>query len=201
MALNKYFNVFLKQKRRYRDLLCWIVLFIFIFLYGCADLHVLERRLTLPTQVQSLDSNSPFLKAHMHDGKVYILSSWQVDSENQAVTGQGEVLNVNREILETGEFTIPVDSVAIFETNTVDIPPEIQEKATITACAIGCAVGVPLSIAIYCAANPKACFGSCPTFYVSDGNQSVLQAEGFSASVAPALEASDIDALYHAPTN
>jgi len=138
----------------------------------------------------------------MHDGKVYILSSWQVDSENQAVTGQGEVLNVNREILETGEFTIPIDSVAIFETNTVDIPPEIQQKATITACAIGCAVGVPLSIAIYCAANPKACFGSCPTFYVPDGNQPILQAEGFSASVTPVLEASDVDALYRAqPTD
>lgn len=200
MALNKCFNFFSKQKRKSRDLLCWTIFFTFTFLYGC-ELHTLERKLTIPAQFQSLDSNSPFLKAHMHDGKVYILSSWKVDSENQTVTGQGEVLNVNREILETGEFTISVDSVAIFETNTTHIPPEVQAKATINTCLVGCGV-VGVGFLIYCASNPKACFGSCPTFYVSDGNQPILQAEGFSASVAPVLEASDVDALYHAqPTD
>lgn len=49
-----------------------------------------------------------------------------------------------------------------------------------------------------CALNPKACFGSCPTFYVSDGERPLLQAEGFSSSIAPALEARDVDALYRA---
>jgi hypothetical protein len=47
-----------------------------------------------------------------------------------------------------------------------------------------------------CAANPKTCFGSCPTFYVSDGKHAMLQAEGFSSSIAPSLEARDVDALY-----
>ncbi|MDE0089156.1 MAG: hypothetical protein OXU23_25795 [Candidatus Poribacteria bacterium] len=155
---------------------------------------MLKRKLTAPAQFQSLDSSSPFLKAHMSDGRVYILSSWKVDSENQTVTGQGEVLNANREILETGELTILINSVAIFETNTQHIPPEVQVRSAvlITTAALGSA------LAIYCASHPKACFGSCPTFYVSDGNQLALQAEGFSASVAPSLEASDVDALYHA---
>ena len=195
MTLKRCFkHVFQKPKRKYRDLLCWTILFIFTFLYGC-DLHKLERELTVPTQFQSLDSNSPFLKAHMHDGKVYILSSWEVDSENQTVTGQGEVSNVNREILETGEFTIPVDSVAIFETNTSHIPPEIQ-ALTVISIPITALIG---GITIYTALNLRNfSLGSCPTFYVSNGNQPILQAEGFSASVAPSLEASDIDALYHA---
>ncbi|RKU06829.1 hypothetical protein C6503_25045 [Candidatus Poribacteria bacterium] len=168
----------------------------FTFLNGCG--YMLKRKLTAPAQFQSLDTNSPFLKAHTHDGKVYILSSWKVDSGTQTVTGQGELLNANREILKTGELTIPIDSVAIFETNTQHIPPEVQARGIVLFTAAALAGG----IAIYCASHPKACFGSCPTFYVSDGNQPTLQAEGFSASVTPSLEASDIDALYRArPTD
>ena len=197
MNLKKCFNaVFSKPKRPYRDLLCWVILFTFVFQYGCG--YMLKRKLTAPAQFQSLDNSSPFLKAHMHDGRVYILSSWKVDSENQTVTGQGEVLNANRETLETGELTIPIDSVAIFETNTQHIPPEVQARSAVLIASAALVGG----IAIICITNPKACFGSCPTFYVSDGKQLTLQAEGFSASVAPVLEASDVDALYRAqPTD
>jgi hypothetical protein len=55
------------------------------------------------------------------------------------------------------------------------------------------------AIAAICATNPKACFGSCPTFYAPDSSGGeVLAAEGFSASIAPALEATDVDMLYFA---
>ena len=190
MNLKKCFNaVFAKPKRPGRDLLCWTILLTFTFLQGCG--YMLKRKLTAPAQSQSLDSSSPYLKAHMHDGKVYILSSWKVDSENQTVTGQGELLNANREILETGELTIPIDSVAIFETNTQDIPPEVQARSAMIITSV-----VLLGALMYGISQIE--IGSCPTFYVSDGNKPVLQAEGFSASVAPVLEASDVDALYHA---
>jgi hypothetical protein len=46
--------------------------------------------------------------------------------------------------------------------------------------------------------SPKSCFGSCPTFYVVDpeGREPERpQAEGFSESIARALEARDLDAL------
>src|SRR5262249_10109553 len=46
--------------------------------------------------------------------------------------------------------------------------------------------------AVFCLTHTKSCFGSCPTFYV-DGQ---LLAEGFSDAVAPALEATDLDALW-----
>jgi hypothetical protein len=49
-----------------------------------------------------------------------------------------------------------------------------------------------------CLADPKSCFGSCPTFYVDDGPRELLQAEGFSGSVARVLEARDVDPLYGA---
>ena len=178
-----------KVKHMYKALLCWTVLLAVTLLPGC-EFHRLQRTLIAPAKFQSLDTSSPFLKAHMHDGKVYILSSWKIDSEDQSVTGKGEVLNLNRETLRTGEFTIPVDSVVIFETNVVQDSPSVAAMTLIT--------GASIVVSALCAANPKACFGSCPTFYVSDGNQLTLQAEGFSASVAPILEASDIDALYHA---
>ena len=192
---SKCFNhVFQMPKRKCRDLLCCIILFAFTFLHGCG--YALKRSLTAPAQFQSLDNSSPFLKAHMHDGRVYILSSWKVDSEK--VIGQGEVLNANRETLETGEFTIPIDSVAIFETNTQYIPPEIQAR---TVLLIGGSVAGIIGV-VYAASQPSSSSGSisgsCPTFYVSDGHQPILQAEGFSASVAPSLEASDVDALYRA---
>jgi len=191
MNFKKCFNhVFQNPKRKSRDLLCWTILFTFTLLNGCG--YMLKRKLVAPAQFQSLDNSSPFLKAHMSDGGVYILSSWKVDSENQTVTGQGEVLNANREILETGELTIPIDSVAIFETNTQHIPPEVQRNTLIIL------VGVPVGVGVFVYGISQIHIGSCPTFYISDGNQPILQAEGFSASVAPSLEASDVDALYHA---
>jgi hypothetical protein len=107
---------------------------------------MLKRKLTAPAQFQSLDNSSPYLKAHMHDGRVYILSSWKVNSENQTVTGQGEILNTNRETLETGEFTIPIDS-AIFETNTQHIPPElINSYVVVVGVAIGITGGIMTAI-------------------------------------------------------
>ncbi len=59
-------------------------------------------------------------------------------------------------------------------------------------------VGVPYSItAIYCISDPKACFGSCPTFYALNGENWQLVAEGFSSSILPVFEKADIDMLYH----
>ncbi len=58
--------------------------------------------------------------------------------------------------------------------------------------------GISLAVTAYCIANPKACFGSCPTFYLEDegGREPERpQAEGFSESIARVLEARDIDAL------
>jgi hypothetical protein len=60
-------------------------------------------------------------------------------------------------------------------------------------------VGITAAVAGMCLADPKTCFGSCPTFYAPgrDGEME-LQAEGFSSSIAPALEATDVDMLLHA---
>ena len=130
------------------------------------------------------------LKAHLRDGGVYVLDNWRMDSGGAVVTGSGRQLDANRVIVRSGTLSVPVASVALFEVDRATTSGGVTALAMVS--------GVTATIAVVCALNPKACFGSCPTFYVTDGERPVLQAEGFSASIAPALEATDVDALYRA---
>src|SRR5262249_17861237 len=63
---------------------------------------------------------------------------------------------------------------------------------------LGVVTAASLALTVACLSNPKACFGSCPTFYVSDGTAETLQAEGFSSSIARVFEATDVDHLWSA---
>lgn len=156
---------------------------------GCTKSR-LERSLTPPERAEPVDERSPYLKVHMKDGEIYVLSSWRIDESARQVFGDGERLGLDRKTLQRDFFTIPIDAVALFETNVIQRSPSVTALAVIT--------GISVAVTAFCIANPKSCFGSCPTFYVTDGHQSVLQAEGFSASVSPSLEARDVDALYRA---
>lgn len=136
-----------------------------------------------------LDGRSPWLKAHMPNGDLYLLSQWQIDAERHRISGNGTLFNARRERTGLGPFAVPIDSVAIFESNIVQTSPAVIGLTVLSVASAG--------LTAYCIANPKACFGSCPTFYAGDETgSSVLMAEGFSASVAPSLEATDLDALY-----
>lgn len=157
---------------------------------GCDRTKVLRRTLVDPTEVGTVDRRLPYLKAHLRDGHVVVLSRWSVDTAGGAVVGEGERLNVNRQPVRAGAQTIALDSVALFETNVV------RNHASVGA--LGVVTGISAAITVACLSNPKACFGSCPTFYVEGERGQRLEAEGFSASVAPALEATDVDALYRA---
>jgi len=160
---------------------------------GCTYTR-LNRQLHRLSEFGRLDKASPFLKVHMLDGRVYVLTAWKEQENERQVTGTGSLLDLNRDLVQQGDFTIPLEGVALFETNIVEPSPLIHSMTLLT--------GLSLGMTVYCLANPKACFGSCPTFYAWDGSSMVLQAEGFSASVAPSLEAKDVDALYLAkPTS
>lgn len=164
------------------------VLFTIWNFIGCSPFLRLERKIVTISQFSRLDKRSPFLKVHMLNGQVYVLSKWGVDEENKTVSGNGNLLDINRNLVKKANFTIPLNDVAIFETNVLKSSPSIMAMSILT---------VPsLALSAYCLTNPKACFGSCPTFYAWDGEKMTLQAEGFSASVTPSLEAKDIDALY-----
>ena len=170
-----------------RVLLCVLATWL---LAGCS-VKRLSRALTTPDHIAELDRSSPFLKAHMKDGRVLVLSQWRADTSARTVVGHGETLDANRSVVGQGTFTVPLDSVALFETNVVRTSSSVGVLSVIT-------VG-SLALSAYCLTHPKSCFGSCPTFYVTDGSELRLQAEGFSSSVLPSLEATDVDALYRVP--
>ncbi|MDQ3995736.1 MAG: hypothetical protein M3303_01825 [Gemmatimonadota bacterium] len=165
-----------------------LALLVAALLTACGRVTTLQRKLVDPAAVTTIDRRLPFLKAHLRQGHVVVLSRWEVDTTGGAVVGDGERLDVNRQVVGAGAQRIPLDSVALFETNVVLTHGSVA--------ALGVVTGASLALTAYCLTNTKACFGSCPTFYVSDGRGEVLHAEGFSASVAPALEATDVDALY-----
>ena len=159
-------------------------------LAACDRTKVLRRTLHQPADLATVDRRLPFLKAHLTDGHVAVLTRWSIDSARAAVIGHGERLDVNRVVIGAGAQSIPLDSVALFETNVVRPDPSVSALAVIT--------GVSAAITAFCLTNIKSCFGSCPTFYVGAGGSARPAAEGFSASVAPALEATDVDALFEA---
>jgi hypothetical protein len=139
--------------------------------------------------VDTINNRAPFLKVHMPDGRLYILADWHVDETTKHIMGTGDLFAADRSIEKSGSFSIAMEDVAMYETNTIETSPGVAALAVIT--------GLSAGVTAFCAANPKSCFGSCPTFYAqSDDGRLVLQAEGFSDSIAPSLERNDIDALW-----
>jgi hypothetical protein len=157
---------------------------------SCSYPPRIVRTLVPPDQAATLDREAPYLKAHLRDGRVYLLSGWTVDEGEGTVAGAGELLGPDRRVREQGSLRLPLASVVLFETNRVPESRLLQDRAVLT--------GISAAVTVGCLRAPKACFGSCPTFHIGDGDASRLAAEGFSTSIAPSLEATDVDALYRA---
>jgi len=168
--------------------ICLAALVALSSLPGCSGIRTVKRTTATPENIDELPQKARFLKAHMRDGSLYVLDSWKVLPGDSAVEGTGERRDVNRDAVGGGPFVIPIDSVALFETNVVQTSPAMIPY---TVLLVGTVAGV-----VYCITNPKACYGSCPTFYAEDGPRDLVQAESFSNSVAPFLEDTDVDALY-----
>jgi len=136
----------------------------------------------------------PFLKAHLKNGDVCILKdSWKIDTTLNIVSGNGTQYDFNRKQIFQGSISVLIDSVAIFETNVKILNPE---AGRITALSL--MTGLDVVVGLICLTNPKACFGSCPTFYINENdNFHYADAEGFSNAISPTLEYYDIDAINH----
>ena len=144
-------------------------------------------------RVTHLASKDGFLKAHLENGQVCLFNEWVVDEATHRVVGEGFRFDAARRLVSEGAVIAPLDSVVLFETNLA--PRKMHPAIQALLIVVGVTVAAAAALAIYLAACGKSCTGSCPTFYVWDGNRHVLAAEGFSASVAPSLEATDLDAL------
>src|SRR6185436_15077331 len=121
-----------------------------LFAAACFETR-LDRALKTPDQVQTLDHRSPYPKVHMKDGGLYLLSKWR--GVGQQVSGEGERLGLAREKIGSGPFSVALSDVALLETNVLQRSPSATARSVIT--------GVSVVMTAFCAANPKACFGSC----------------------------------------
>lgn len=160
-----------------------------LLVLSLACVHRLER--TVTPQLVTVDKTAPFLKVHMKNGDLFVLSEWRADEQRKEITGSGDQLGTDRQIVRTGKHRIAMADVALYETNQIVTSPSVAALAVVT--------GASVLLSVVCLTNPKACFGSCPTFYApgEGGTASpVLQAEGFSDAISPALESHDIDALW-----
>jgi hypothetical protein len=142
-----------------------------------------------PERAPPPDLTAPFLKCHGAGGELHVLQRWSLDAERREIAGEGILYDAGRQKVREGGFRIPFDAVSLAETNR----PETVLRADLVV--LGVVAGVSLAVTAVCIANPKACFGSCPTFYTHGPSGERLQAEGFSASVARVFEATDVDAL------
>jgi hypothetical protein len=82
--------------------------------------------------------------------------------------------------------SLPIDSVIGMESYQTRTHVGQTILASTAALVLGTAVTAGLAVAI---------FGSCPTFYSDSAGTDVLEAEGFSYSIAPLFEQRDVDAL------
>jgi len=137
----------------------------------------------------------PYLKAHLKNGEVYILDDkWSLDTIQNIISGHGNHYDFTREILQTGVLNIALDSVALFETNA-----KLKPKGSARMAAMAILTSMDLALGIICLTVPKACFGSCPTFYLDQNSgERLADAEAFSNAISPSLEYSDIDDLMFA---
>ncbi|MBK3518647.1 hypothetical protein [Carboxylicivirga marina] len=141
-----------------------------------------------------LDSTQvPFIKVHLKNGGVSILQNWQVYAEQDCLKGIGIEWDYNREVKYEGDLAYVFDEVTLLETNNYSVLQSLDQSRF---SALALITGVNMALTIMCATNPKACWGSCPTFFIGNNNKLLeTRAEGFSSAITPSMEMKDIDAL------
>ena len=132
----------------------------------------------------------PFLKAHLHSGELVVLTAWSSPDEGASrLEGRGTRYDAFRAAIATGAVSVPLDSVALLESNDRETVGRLAFSGLVAFSALNAFV------AGACLADPKSCFGSCPTFYAETEHGERLVAEGFSSSFARVIEATDVDVL------
>lgn len=130
------------------------------------------------------------LRGHLRSGGLVILSSWEPPAEGSpAIEGLGTRYGADNEVLEAGRVRVPLDSVVLWASED----PHTVARGSATGLGVWSAIAA--TVTAVCVADPKSCFGSCPTFYVDGNEGETLVAEGFSSSFARVLEETDVDVI------
>ncbi|MFC2116241.1 hypothetical protein ACFLTU_07180 [Bacteroidota bacterium] len=165
-----------------------------LFLTSCVPTR-LQRELIAVQEAQQINPKAEYVKIHMHDGGVYVFHQWTINEKEELIFGVGGYYNANRNKIsgnQMGDEPFPVSfgDIALIETNQA-------QRNTPGGVAAFSIFSIPTTIfSIACLADPKACFGSCPTYYIEKNGEYKLQAEGFSSSIAPVFEKTDIDRIH-----
>src|SRR6266545_7520 len=136
-----------------------------------------------------LDPHTPVVvttpvKAHLVDGStVVFLSGVTVDSTQVRGDGTRYSLTLRDSAAVT---SIPLDSI---------VGMEAFEQSVNGASSVVVSVLATAGLAAVVGALAVAIFGSCPTVYADSAGTALLQAEGFSYSIAPIFESRDVDRL------
>ena len=132
------------------------------------------------------------VKAHLADGSTVVYPRG-VELTGGTVVGSGTRYNFALTD-STPVDSLPLDSVVAMESFHTTVRP----VETVLVSGLATAAAGVAAIAIACALDPK-CFGSCPTVYSDSAGTPVLEAEGFSYSIAPLFERRDVDRLRAQP--
>jgi hypothetical protein len=135
-----------------------------------------------------ITTESSPMKAHLDDGTIIVYPNGAAVSAD-TLRGTGSAYDLA--LKPMGVVTrVPMSRVLAMEVFRTGVNP----VGTFLVSTFATAAVIGGSIAIYCATNPK-CFGSCPTAYIDSAGVPVLEAEGFSYSIAPLFEMRDVDRL------
>lgn len=159
----------------------WMLFLASCFTYQKVEVNPVNPR--APTVVRSP------VRAHLSDGSTIVfLGGFTLRGDTLAGAGTRYAPGSSS---GTSANTIALDSVIGMETfETV-----VRSTPTVLASTTATAVAVVGAVAIL-----KAIFGSCPTFYSDSSGVAVLEAEGFSYSIAPLFEQRDLHRLRAAPS-
>ena len=133
---------------------------------------------------ESLVAVASAVKAHLVDGSVVVFSRGVAVGAG-FVKGDGERYALGS-TTPVPSASIPLDSVVGLESYQIGVRAGVTTLATTATVAVTAVATVGIL---------KALFGSCPTFYSDSSGTHVLEAEGFSYSIAPLFEQRDVDRL------
>ena len=144
-----------------------------LFLASCANHEQVDQRFRKqtrdPKEVKYFKPEEiPVFKAHLKSGEVCVFEKWHLTAKEDSLAGTGKVYNYQRIQTHQGDVIFPLSEIAIIETNQPDV---ILSKDNARIAALAVVTGVNFALDLVCLTNPKACFGSCPTFYVEGRNE------------------------------
>ncbi len=168
---------------------------LFCLLFSCTTLkNGHKREVSEPQQLLLYEGHpdQPTLKAHLRNGDVVLFArGWEYQADSNLLKGPATRYDLHRTQTEQGSLSLALDSIVLLE-STARLKDRLEQKIGVLTLLTIANVG----LTAFCVTNPKACFGSCPTFYLDkDAQTHYSNAEGFSSAILPSIEYGDIDDL------